>query len=132
MATNVFDFGSLASDDHAFSAWLKQQNLIKSEDACPECCSVEGILLRKDKGFQNTVKHSSMYWLSRSFTLISLNFNSYLDAPVTTITFLSSELLKLLDTIAALGPLMFPGLKMLEKTDFTPLETAIISGTIKH
>ena len=39
MATNVFDFGSLASDDHAFSAWLKQQNLIKSEVACPECCS---------------------------------------------------------------------------------------------
>ena len=90
------------------------------------------VILRKDKGSQNTVKYSSMYGLIRSFTLISLNFNSYLDAPVTTITFLSAELLKLLDTNAALGPLMLTGLKMLEKTDFTPLETAIISGTIKH
>ena len=40
MATNVFDFGSLASDDHAFSAWLKEHQLIKSEVACPECCSI--------------------------------------------------------------------------------------------
>ena len=40
MATNVFDFGSLVSNHHAFSAWLKDQKLIKSEVACPECCSI--------------------------------------------------------------------------------------------
>ena len=39
MATNVFDFGSLVTDHHAFTKWLKDQKLIKSEVACPECCS---------------------------------------------------------------------------------------------